>query len=102
MNEMDAPFGLQVYDEIRRRTSYTLIGQKFEYAAIQTLKAADRQGVASLLLKYGLDCRAWIDTASVDEVVDHMLSEFERIRAESERTSTTLSLVQFITSLLSL
>ncbi|MEZ6038239.1 MAG: DinB family protein [Planctomycetota bacterium] len=69
----EAPFGRQLYDELRSAGLLSLLTHKLDYAAIQKLKVADRDGVLALFPKAEFAFRQRLRNESARQVAAAMV-----------------------------
>jgi hypothetical protein len=100
MTESSSSFGSQVYDELRRRTGFTVIAGQLDYAAIQELKSADREATAKLLEARSAISAERFMAAEPAEVAQILIQEAKDAQQRANRGMMTADFIQFLTSIL--
>jgi hypothetical protein len=73
MTDVDASFGAAVYDALRRLSGFDYLTSHLNYAAIQALKSADREGTARIFAACGPDIAALIASGEPEDVANQLL-----------------------------
>ena len=97
MTEVDVSFGAAVYEALRRRSGFDCLTSHLNYAAIQALKSADRDGTARIFAACGPDIGAVIATGEPDDVAERLL---EARAAKIAQGAFACELLQFLASIL--
>ena len=100
MTKEVVPFGALLYDELRRRSGFSYLAARLDYAAIQELKVADRAGTARLFHCADPDLVALIESKSPGEVAEALLLAADEIRQASEQYFVAFFVMQLIFALL--
>ena len=97
MADLGVPFGAAVYEALRRLSGFDYLASHLDYAAIQALKSADREGTARILAPCGPDLAALIASGEPEAVAQQLLAARQ---ATIEQRSLVMELLHFLTSLL--
>jgi 2-hydroxychromene-2-carboxylate isomerase len=73
MTDVDVSFGAAVYDALRRLSGFDCLTSHLNYAAIQSLKSADREGTARIFAACGPDVAALIASGEPEDVAKRLL-----------------------------
>lgn len=73
MTDFDVSFGAAVYEALRRLSGFECLTSHLNYAAIQSLKSADREGTAGIFAACGPDIGAVIASGSPEDVAKRLL-----------------------------
>ena len=73
MTDVDVSFGAAVYDALRRLSGFDYLTSHLNYAAIQALKSADREGTARIFAACGPDIAALIASGEPEDVANQLL-----------------------------
>jgi hypothetical protein len=88
MTDVGVSFGAAVYDASRKLSGYDCITYYLDYAAIQALKHADRDGTARIFAAYGPDIVALIASGEPEDLARQLLLARQEKLRQSESFNT--------------
>jgi hypothetical protein len=97
MADVDSPFGAAVYAALRRLSGFDCLTSHLDYAAIQALKTADREGTARIFAACGPEVATLIASAEPEAVAKQLLAARQ---ARVLQRAVACELLQLLTSLL--
>ena len=97
MADAGEPFGAGVYDAFRRLSGFDCLSSHLNYAAIQALKSADREGTARIFAACGPDIAMVIASGEPEAIAQQLLAAKQ---AKVEQRVLVCELLQLLTSLL--
>lgn len=97
MADAGEPFGAAVYDALRRLSGFDCLASHLNYAAIQALKSADREGTSRIFAACGPDIASLIASGEPEAVARQLLAARQ---AKVEQRVVVGELLQLLTSLL--
>jgi hypothetical protein len=97
MADVDTPFGAAVYAALRRLSGFDCLTSHLDYAAIQMLKTADREGTARIFAACGPDIAAAIASAEPEDVANKLLAARA---AKVEKREFVVEILRLLTSFL--
>ena len=78
MTASPQPFGLRLYEEMKRQGTHVLITGWMKYADVQKLKAADREGVVKMFRGSGYALVQRLKQDEPEEVARLLIAQAER------------------------
>jgi hypothetical protein len=97
MTDVDVSFGAAVYEALRRLSGFDYLTSHLNYAAIQALKSADREGTARIFSACGPDIAAVIASGEPEDVAKRLL---EARAARIAQGVFVCELLQLLTTIL--